>query len=475
VSVQLLVRQLFAEPGADAQHTRHLLAQAAGSHARLFDSVRDAHQEPLNRLREALGGYLRGTASATEKRLVLDDPQFVEALHGLASTSDDLAAWDATVAPGWRHEPQIRESTIGRGRLGNVVAAVLLRRSRHWCGQIELATDDYGRVHLPFCDWALVLVDEGSQGRDLLAHHSLVLDLDDRQARWLLPGRTRAPLVRMPRGVFNAMFVDNRDVARTPGVEFCTGPPRARFERASPLGTTRIRFEPISDVAPTVRAELTGGIVATLLSAIEQNAPRIHDQLCQCIRTIQGFELAPHGCGQIASFSVPTSPGVIGFNVAYTAGDEPRLSPYSFMWLGHELGHTLHYLIDDVAYTHGWRFLENPHEMTPVIGRYGRGLHVRTLLAIPYVHLFEWWLLMLFYERGFAGLPWRMFDDTRAVAEDVRDEIDESFDLIHQHARLTVTGRAVVERMRELTAEADSNWRRARCKNPARGARQGKA
>jgi hypothetical protein len=76
------------------------------------------------------------------------------------------------------------------------------------------------------------------------------------------------------------------------------------------------------------------------------------------------------------------------------------------------------------------------------------------------VHLFEWWLLMLFQERGFAGLPWRTFDDAPAVGRDVRDEIDEAFDLIDQHARLTATGRAVVGRLRKLAAEADSHWRR---------------
>jgi hypothetical protein len=130
------------------------------------------------------------------------------------------------------------------------------------------------------------------------------------------------------------------------------------------------------------------------------------------------------------------------------------------MWLGHELGHTLNYLIDDVAYTHGWRFLENPLESTPLVPRYGRSLYVRTLFQVPYVHLFEWWLLMLFHERGFDGLPWHAFDDTLAVGEDVKREIDEAFDLIDQHARLTAMGRAVVVRLRELVGEADAHWRR---------------
>ncbi len=81
MSAHALARELFAPPGAVTAHTRHLLAQAAGSHARLLDSTVAAHQEPLDRLRDVLGGYLRGPAPATEKRFLLDDPQFVEALH----------------------------------------------------------------------------------------------------------------------------------------------------------------------------------------------------------------------------------------------------------------------------------------------------------------------------------------------------------------------------------------------------------
>jgi hypothetical protein len=286
------------------------------------------------------------------------------------------------------------------------------------------------------------------------------LHLDEHEAKWSLPGRSSQPLVLMPRQVFDAMFIDNRVVDRPPGMEFCAGSPRTRFERASRLGASSIRYESITGDTSAAHAELTGGIVVALLVAIERNAPHIHAQFCQCIRTIQGFELPPYGGGQIASFSVPTLPGIIGFNVEYTVCDEPRLSPYCFMWLGHELGHTLHYLIDDIAYMHGWQFLENPGETTPAIPRYGRRLSVRTLFQIPYVHLFEWWLLMRFHEHGFAGLPWQMCDDTFAIGEDLRNEIDEAFDLIDQHARLSVSGQAVVGWLRELVAEADTHWRR---------------
>jgi hypothetical protein len=440
----------------------------------LFASSVAAHQVRLDSLREALETYLRGPAPCSEKRFVLDDPQFVEALHELASTSQALAGWDAAVAPGCRHGSE-GEAALGCGRLGNVVTSLVLRRRRDWCGRFELATDAYGRVHFPFSDWALVLVDEHGGGRELVAHQPLVLELDEREVRWLLPGRRARPLVAMPRRVFEAMFIDNRAVDGPAGVVFGAGSPCTRFERASLLGRTRIRFEPISRDAPAARAELTGGIVAQLIAAIERNAPSIHDQLCQCIRTIHGFELPAHANGHVASFSVPTCPGVIGFNVSYTARDEPRIDPYCFMWLGHELGHTLHYLIDDVAYTHGWRFLENPADATPVIPRYGRSLSVRTLFQVPYVHLFEWWLLMLFHEQRYAGLPWQMFDDVPAVGNEVRDEINDAFDMIDEHARLTPTGQAVAAHLRELTAEAQSQWRalsRAASRRRTRNARR---
>ena len=125
MSAHALAAQLFAPPGAECAQTRHLLAQAAGSHARLLATSGAARRTELDRLREALSGYLRSRAPASEKRFVLDDPQFVEALHAIASASDDLAGWDATVAPGCYRAPRERQESLGRGRLGNVVAAVL--------------------------------------------------------------------------------------------------------------------------------------------------------------------------------------------------------------------------------------------------------------------------------------------------------------------------------------------------------------
>lgn len=458
-----VARQLFTSPGGEAAHTRHLLAQAAGAHAHLLDLAAVAREEQLDGLREFLTSYLHGPAPADEKRFVLDDPQLVEALHTLAPVCHELTDWDDAVAPGCVQAPLAVRPTLGRGRLGNVVAAVRLRRQRDWCGQIELATDDYGRLHFPFCDGALTLIEKTPQGRDLFARRALVLVLDERVAYFRLPNDDTAPIVQMHRAVFDRVFVDNRElsgpVETWPSVQIGDAH-LVHFERAARLLPTRVRFEPVSTERQPRHAELSGEIVRTLLAAIATSAPAIHGQLCQSIRTIQGFELPDVAHGQIASFSVPIAPGVIGFNVQFTADDQPRFSPYAFMWLGHELGHTLHYLIDDVAYCHGWRFLENPGELTPMIPRYGRPLRIRTLFQVPYVHLFEWWLLMQFHEHDYAGLPWRMFDDAQAMGDDLRAEIHEAFDAIDQHARLTPHGQAVIAHLRGLVGEAENHWRR---------------
>ncbi len=456
-----LARQLFASPGAAGAPTRHLLAQAAATHARLLASAITMRGQKLAVLRDFIGLYLHGPASAGEKRQLLDDPEFVEALHALSRASSDLAAWDDNFSAGC--DAGCDAALIPRalptcGRLGNVALALLLRCRPDWCGQIELASDEFGRVHFPFTDWIVVLADDESTGHDLFAHQKLILMLTPEHVDWLA-GDDRMPLLRMPREWFIRAFIDNRPIETTLGIKWTGARPQPRFQQAAHLGRSEIRFEAITSSRSDNHASLTGAIVETLLAAIEQNAPGIYGQLCQCIRRIRGFELPGCAAGYIESFSVPTSPGIIGFNISYTADGQPRLSPYSFMHLGHELGHTLHYLIEDAAYLHHLQFLENPGEFTPVIPRYGRSLRVRTLFQIPYVHLFEWWLLILFHRANFAGLPGQNFDDTHQIGEDLRSEIEESFDLLAEHARLTPAGRAVVERMRELVKEAGREWR----------------
>ena len=79
--------------------------------------------------------------------------------------------------------------------------------------------------------------------------------------------------------------------------------------------------------------------------------------------------------------------------------------------------------------------------MTPKIHRYGRRLPVRTLVQIPYVHLYEWELLMDAYEMGLQQLPWVNQQDPVAVVEEIRAEIADGFQLIDQHANLTPLGK----------------------------------
>ena len=73
---------------------------------------------------------------------------------------------------------------------------------------------------------------------------------------------------------------------------------------------------------------------------------------------------------------------------------EPCADPLCFTWFGHELGHTKDYLIDTILYERGVALVRNPGERVGPIPRYGRSLPVRTLFQIPYVHLYEWAVLM---------------------------------------------------------------------------------
>src|SRR5262249_45158405 len=151
---------------------------------------------------------------------------------------------------------------------------------------------------------------------------------------------------------------------------------------------------------------------------------------CACVHTIRGFELPCTTHGVIASFSDPTLPGVMGINVSYTPRHEPCLDPFCFTWFGHELGHTKDYLCDNILYVRDQALLHNPTGRTETIPRYGRSLALRTLFQVPYVHLYEWALLMDFRQAGFQGLPWRVPPDVAALGDDLEAEIMEAFALI---------------------------------------------
>jgi hypothetical protein len=179
------------------------------------------------------------------------------------------------------------------------------------------------------------------------------------------------------------------------------------------------------------------------------------------------FELPQGSLGLVQSFSAPTEPGVLGFNIAYSPDGDPYLSPLCFTWIGHELAHTKHYLADDIAFGQHARFVENPGEWTETIPCYGRALRVGTLFQIPYVHLYERALLMDFAERRFAGLPWEVNGEWRAAGEEMAGEIESSFDLMKKHAHLTQLGNAVVEHLHQLENTDASRWRKV-CRHAGR-------
>src|SRR5262249_24911365 len=92
-------------------------------------------------------------------------------------------------------------------------------------------------------------------------------------------------------------------------------------------------------------------------------------------------------------------------------------------------------------------------EFTETIARYGRAVPVRTLLQIPYTHLYEWVLMIEFLEGGFSALPWTICEDPVEHVEEIRAEIQETFDRIARSVPLSDAGRSVIARLRRLYSD----------------------
>ena len=453
------IARLFAEPGRAGSSTRGLLNEAARAHARLLVSASSNHHHPGGCALGALIDFIQGPAEEQSKRRLLDHPMLIEALHRLAAGCPDLDRWDRAVAARDQAIEPAEAIDIGRAMLGNVALPLLLRNSSAWCGELELCTDTTARLQFPFCDWSIALRAETDLDQDAVFRRTLRVTLDGERALWRLRDTDDPPLLVMSRCACLRMLVDNDPQLDLCDMDFPHPAIRPRLHCATRLGNSGILYDAAVFEDFSSHAGITGAIVQALLEAIRQNAPGIYRELCAYIATIRGFELPPAETGQIGSFSTPVSPGVIGFNVPYTAQHEPRLDPFCFSWLGHELGHTKHYLIDDVAYSRGWVFLINPGDATDTIPRYARPFPVRTLFQMPYVHLYELCLLMDFVDAHFRGLPWQISGDSIAFGEDLIAEIREAFELIGQYARLTATGETVLAHFRNLLVLALRRWR----------------
>jgi hypothetical protein len=449
-----LVRTLFSAPGHVVAHPDTLLAHAASAHADLIARARAEAKPALARSLAPIESYGSGPISPAARHRLFCSPHVIEGLHALAPFSRVLQRWHDGVTSNPIPRP---DNPAVIASLGNVALAIRLRKDRHLCGRFELVTDVLGRLGFPFCDWTFLLYSDAGTP---LSGQAMALTLDPSRAVWQLGDEPNHDILVMPRRVCDRMLIDNDREIEAGDLIRPDPAIHLRLTCACPLGRSAIRYDPVGIPAGTGHAGVTGGLIARIVAAIRRDSPAIYREFCKYIRTIRGFEFARSA--SVASFSDPTLPGIMGLSVAYTERDEPCLDPFCFTWFGHEMGHTKDYLCDTVLHSLGESLATNGTEWSDSIPRYGRSLPVRTLIQLPYVHLYEWALLMDFAEAGFEGLPWKVLEGTAAIGNDYAAEIEESFHLIDQWADLSTVGIAAMDYFHELFDEANNRWQALR-------------
>jgi hypothetical protein len=370
-----------------------------------------------------------------------------------------LQRWHNSVTAPTVPVPPGRAPPAARAALDNIDLVFLLRGERQWLGECDLSTDVLGRLAFPFSDWTLTLY---TDGEGFLGCQGVVLSLEAEQACWRLAAARDPPFLTMSRDDCLRMLVDNVDPRDRGRLRFPHPHVKPRLQCAARVGRSQVHYDAVAFQDFQAHAGCTGGLVAGILAAMRRNSPAIYREFSTFIQAVRGFELPPSALGVVGAFSDPTLPGVMSINVPYSPDDEPCIDALCFSWFGHELGHTKDYLIDTILYREGVALLRNAAQQTPPIPRYGRALSVRTLFQVPYVHLYEWALLMDFFEAGFRGLPWRVSADVAAVGDDLAAEIREAFALIDEVAQLTVAGVAALGDFHELFGRAAARWRRLR-------------
>jgi hypothetical protein len=350
--------------------------------------------------------------------------------------------------------PETVDDLAARASLGSAVLFCSLQGERFPEGEYLLCTDVLGRVEFPFCDWSLTLY---TDRRDLVGRQVVRLRLDGVRACWNLMNSADAPFLLMSREDCLHLILAQADPREFGWLEFPDARVKPRLQCACALGHGRLRYDPVGFQDFEAHAGLTGALIKELVGAIQLNSPTVYRELRACIWTVRGFEFPESHLGVVGSFSDPTLPGVMGINVPYTPQHEPCLEPFCFTWLGHELGHTKNYLADNILYVRGQSLVRNPADRI-AMPRYGRSLAVRTLMQLPYVHLYEWTLLMDFWEGGFRGLPWQVTGDVVTAGEDLAAEIQEAFELIEGHAVLAPLGEVALRHFRALYARLLARW-----------------
>jgi hypothetical protein len=447
-------------PGDGRRESDRLLGQAAEAHRRLLKcaaSEAAAAGTPGPLLRPIAELLQRPTGRAVARRFLID-PEFVEGLHRAAGVSRTLSDWHRRVA-----EPSIASvsppaDAESAHRLGNSLLTLLLRDDPGWIGRIALRTDVYGRLRFPLSDWSLALC--GSDGPSCVPSDELVhASLTGREVRLSMGGQDDRELLTLPREEWLRAIVGNDPHLDGRRIRFGTAHVTTRLQFASAVPGWRVRYEPVTFSDRDGHAALTGGVVIAILDAIAHHSPAIAREFNAQMSAVRGWELPAAAYGTIQSFSDPMLPRVMGINVPYGPDEEPRICPFCFTWFGHELGHTKSYLIETILHVRGEALTTNHADYTDVIKRYGRALSLRTLLQVPYTHLYEWTLLMDFLDGDFAALPWEIAGDPIEFGEDIHQEIAEAFDLIEREARLTPCGHAAVTHLSSLGEAAAVRWR----------------
>ena len=400
----------------------------------------------------------RATAATSP---ILSHPLLVEALHSIADRHPSLERWHLFLASPSMLDIAETPDTAFASSLGNILFALQLHAAGFAANVrlVELGTDLFGRIRFPFSPWNIT-VRRCSQGETrVLSRQRIVLTLESARVLWFLNNEQSEPFLITTRKDCVALVTGTLNDLDPPQVAFPHPSIRPSIQCTIPLGKSGVSYDPISFQDFDAHAGMTGAVVDEVLAAVELHSPGIYQEFCNYMTTVRGFELPADDCGTVGSFSDPTLPGVMSINIPYDRDDEPCISPYCFTWFGHELAHTKIYFAESIAYQRGWQFATNRTEQTELLPRYGRQLPVRTLIQVPYVHLYEWVLLMDFMSAGLQQIPWRIEGEPIAVGDDLYNEINESFDHIGRCADLTSLGDATMYHVRDLFDDASQRWR----------------
>lgn len=447
----MIAARLFAHPRGSPPGSG-LLSSAARAHQHLFEW----ECEHLPQLGETLPRLRSCCREGRRLNRLLCHPSFVEALHRLAPECPRLASWHRAVASPSMLDV-IPDAGHDFGGLGALEFVLRLREGSGWDRPLRVSSDMLGRLQFPFSDWSVTLQTSEGGHEGVLAEEPVNVSAGPEMVDWQWT-RDDAPFLAMSRECCRQMFVDNQALS-PPRSWSCTSVRISpRFVRAEALCEAGARYERIH-IADARHAAEAANIVAALHAAMQRASPPMHAEFCHYMVAVRGYELRLNMEGVVQSFSDPSLPGVMNFNVPFDERDHPCLSPLCFTWLAHELAHTKFYLINDIAFDHGWTFVRNGCEMTDEVARYRRRLPVRTLFQIPYTHVYEWESLMDFLENDFAGLPWSIGEDPFAFGEDLRSEIEEAMQLCDELAEMTPLGAAAFVRFRELYDQSLARWR----------------